>query len=316
MCAESTALLSESAQLAACEISEALVICNPRAGRANAAALDRARKLLEADRITTELAITDGPGAATELARKAVEQHRQMIIVCGGDGSLNEVVNGMAGSQVPLALLPAGTANVMAKELKLPWSVERAAAHIRTASLRRIALGAVEAQPGGTRRLFLSLAGAGPDGAIVNGVNRHLKAHTGAFAYWVEGFRQLACRSFPQFRVVAGEKSMQATLLIVGRTKHYGGPFKITTEADLYSDEFELMACTINSPAGYLGYLPLAAARQLRGARHTHFVKSRSVSCEPVNSTRIYVQVDGEPAGCLPATFSIVPDSLTLTVPR
>ena len=70
------------------------------------------------------------PGEATVLARRAVEQSRQLVIVCGGDGTVNEAVNGLACSQVPLAVLPAGTANVLAKELSLPWNLPRAAERI------------------------------------------------------------------------------------------------------------------------------------------------------------------------------------------
>src|SRR5437879_11865693 len=83
-------------------------------------------------------------------------------------------------------------------------------------------------------------------------------------AYWVEGLRQLFRYTFPRFRLSTAGFETQATLVVVGRTKHYGGPFRITTEADLFKDEFELAAYTTRSPARYLSYLPATWLGQLR----------------------------------------------------
>jgi diacylglycerol kinase (ATP) len=318
----------------AAAIRDALLIFNPVSGRSQGARLgriERARLILDRDGIETELAPTDGPGhtpgGATELARKAVKNGRQLVIVCGGDGTVNEVVNGLAGSQVPLALLPAGTANVLAKELELPWSIEKAATHVAGSEMRRIALGFVttgttgngsreNGHGGPVGRYFLSVAGAGPDGAIVYTVHAGLKKTAGTLAYWAEGMRQLGQYSFPRFRVTVDGRAIDATLIVVGRTKHYGGPFRITTEAGLYNDAFELMVCTTRSRLRYLAYLPLLWAGQLRRARHAHFLKATSVRVEPLDDVKAYVQVDGEMAGRLPVEFRIVPDALTLAVPQ
>ena len=302
------------------QIRNALLIVNPNAGRmrsSEAKRLDSARRILERDGIQTDLALTDGPGAAAEIARRAVADGRQMVVACGGDGTFNEIVNGLAGSQVPLALLPAGTANVLAKELALPWNVERAAALVAGSHLRRIALGLAISGDGTTPpRHFLSVAGAGPDGAIVHALDLGLKQRAGVLAYWAEGFKQLAAYQFPRFRVTAGGKQFDSTMVVVGRTKHYGGPFKITTEADLYSEEFEMMVCASSSRLRYSTYIGLLCLRRLRGARHLTFLKTASICCEPLDQTPVFTQVDGEPLGRLPAEFRIVPDALTLAVPH
>ncbi len=297
-------------------IREATLIFNPRAGRANPARLDRARRILERDGIATELAPTDAPGAATKLARRAVNAQAQMVIVCGGDGTINEVVNGLAMSGVPLALLPAGTANVLAKELRLPWNIEKAAPLVARSKLRRIALGHVTTATENHReRYFISLGGAGPDGAIVLAVDHVLKKRAGILAYWAEAFRQLTTYSFPRFRVTVGSQTIEGTLVVVGRTKHYGGPFRITTEADLYGNDFELMICSTSSRLRYLGYVSLLWMGQLRHGRYAHFMRAKTVRCEPLNGMPAYLQLDGEVAGSLPAEFRIVPDALTLVVP-
>ena len=103
--------------------------------------------------------------------------------------------------------------------------------------------------------------------------------------------------------------------MIVGRTKHYGGPFKITTEADLLRPEFELALVTTRSAWRYIAYLPMIWAGQLRRARYVQFCKATSLHCVAIDSSPVLIQVDGEPAGRLPAEFRIVPDALTLAMP-
>ena len=87
------------------------------------------------------------------------------------------------------------------------------------------------------------------------------------------------------------------------------------TEADLHSDEFEMMVCASSSRLRYSIYIGLLCLRRLRGARHLTFLKTASIYCEPSGQATVYTQVDGEPLGRLPAEFRIVPDALTLAVP-
>jgi diacylglycerol kinase (ATP) len=300
-------------------VRDALLIVNPTAGGGRRAKhLDEARRIFRKSGIETELQNTAAPGEATVMARRAVDESRQLVIVCGGDGTVNEVVNGLACSQVPLAVLPAGTANVLAKELRLPWNLPRAAELIALAPYRRIALGlAIPDKASGEPRYFLSVAGAGADGALVSAVRPEIKRQAGILAYWQEGLRQLTRYDFPLFRTqMAGNAiNIDASLVIVGRTKHYGGPFKITTEADLLQPEFELAFVTTRSAWRYIAYLPLIWAGKLRGARYVRFFKTNSLQCASNSASQVQIQVDGEPAGRLPVEFRIVPDALTLAIP-
>jgi diacylglycerol kinase (ATP) len=303
----------------ATQVRDAVLIVNPTAGGGRRVPqLEEARRIFRSAGIETELQNTAAAGDATVLARRAVEQSRELVIVCGGDGTVNEAVNGLACSQVPLAVLPAGTANVLAKELGLPWNLPRAAARIVGAPLRRIALGlAIPEKSSGEPRYFLSLAGAGADGALVSAVRPEIKRKAGVLAYWQEGLRQLTKYDFPLFRTsMAGNAiDIDASLVIVGRTKHYGGPFKITTEADLLQPEFELAFVTTRSPWRYLAYMPLIWAGKLRNARYVRFFKTSSLQCASKTDSHVQIQVDGEPAGRLPVEFRIVPDALTLAIP-
>src|ERR1700726_755068 len=302
----------------------ALLIHNPNAGtggNARRRLIDEARQFLSENGIQAELAETTGPGHATEIAQKATRDGGELVIACGGDGTLNEVVNGLAdaqnGHRVPLALLPGGTANILAKELNLPWDIPGAAEKLIHGEIKDIALGlATPLLEPEKKRYFLSVAGAGPDGMIVYAIDLDLKARVGILAYWWQGAREAFRYKFPHFRVVTGDQRIDATLVIVGRTKNYGGPFKITTDADLYENKFELMALTTQSGFRYLSYLPSLWFNTLRGPAGAHFWRAESIVCEPLDSNPVYAQIDGEPLARLPVEFKIVPDALKLLVPR
>jgi diacylglycerol kinase (ATP) len=307
------------------ELRNALLIHNPNAGNGGSGRrriLDEARRILSCGGIETEIVETSGPGDAIEMAQRATVEGRQLVIACGGDGTLNEVVNGLAdeqnGRRVPLALLPGGTANVLAKELDLPWDIPSAAEKLIHGHLREIALGmATPLEQPEKRRYFLSVAGAGPDGMIVYAIDLDLKARVGILAYWWQGAREIFRYKFPHFRVITGDgdEKLDASLVVVGRTKHYGGPFKITTGADLYEDRFELMALTTQSGFRYLSYLPSLWFEKLRGLEGVHYWKAESILCEPLDAKPVYAQVDGEPLARLPVEFKIIPRALKLLVP-
>jgi YegS/Rv2252/BmrU family lipid kinase len=305
-------------------LRNALLIHNPNAGNGGNGRrqmLDEARRIFSSGGIEADLEETRGPGDATEMAQRAGREGRQLVIACGGDGTLNEVVNGLAehqnGNRVPLALLPGGTANVLAKELGLPWDIPSAAEKLVHGQVKDIALGlATPVEQPERKRYFLSVAGAGPDGMIVYSIDLGLKAQVGILAYWWQGAREVFRYKYPHFRVVSEGHSLDVSLVVVGRTKHYGGPFRITTEADLYSDQFEIMALTTQSGMRYLSYLPALWLDKLRGTEGVHFWKADTVVCEPLNTEPVYAQVDGEPLARLPVEFKIVPRALKLLVPR
>ena len=304
-------------------LRNALLIHNPNAGgggRSRQRGLAEARHIFAGGGIETELAETTGPGHATEIAQRAAHEGRQLVIACGGDGTLNEIVNGLAaqqnGHRVPLALLPGGTANILAKELDLPWDIPSAAEKLVHGTVKEIALGlATPLEQPEKKKYFLSVAGAGPDGMIVYSIDLDLKARVGILAYWWQGAREVFRYKFPHFRIVTGDQKLDASLVIVGRTQNYGGPFKITTGADLFQDQFELMALTTQSGLRYLSYLPSLLLGDLRETEGVHFWKAETIVCEPLDSNPLYAQIDGEPLARLPIEFKIIPRALKLLVP-
>jgi diacylglycerol kinase family enzyme len=285
-------------------IKDALLIYNPTSGgkrhrRFNE--VEQAARILKEAGIATELAPTTARSSATQTAREAVAQRRGMVIVCGGDGTINEVVNGLAGSQVPLALLPAGTANILAKELGIPWDIPHAARLIAGGTVRRIALGLVQTLNGHHSedlpregRYFLCVAGAGPDGAIVNGVDNELKKRAGIIAYWTEGARQFFSYNFPEMKILSDAKEQRASL---------------------YEDSFEILTNSKKSRFGYLACLPALYFGKLRRMKGIEAWKATEAVCHAAGSEPVYAQVDGEPIGPAPISFRIVPDALSLVTP-
>src|SRR5258708_3591329 len=304
-------------------LKNALLIHNRKGGnggRGGRGRVDAAGHIFAAGGIESELAETTGPGHATEIAQRAAAEGRGLVIACGGDGTLNEVINGLAaqqnGHRVPLALLPGGTANILAKELALPWDIPSAAEKLVRGTVKEIALGlATPLEQPEKKKYFLSVGGAGPDGMIVYSLDLDLKARIGMLAYWWEGAREVFRYNFQHFRIRVGHQKLDASLAIIGRTKNYGGPFKITTNADLFEDQFEVMALTTQNGFRYLSYLPTLWMGNLRGTEGVHFYKADTVVCEPLDKNPVYAQVDGEPLARLPVEFKIVPRALKLLVP-
>jgi diacylglycerol kinase (ATP) len=306
-------------------IHDALLIYNPTSGgrrHRRFLEIEQAVRILKDAGITTEIAATTAAGSAQGIARQAVEQRRGMVIACGGDGTVNEIINGLAGSAVPMALLPAGTANILAKELRIPWDIPHAARLIHDGVIRRVALGLATSLNGNHSadmpsggRYFVSVGGAGPDGAIVNAVNGELKKRAGVLAYWAEGLRQLVSYDFPEMRVRSDGQEHLASILVVGRTVNYGGPFKITTGANLFEDSFEFLTNSTRSRLRYLVCLPALWLGKLRSMEGIAAWKDTEVICESANGAVVYAQVDGEPIGPLPLAFRIVPNALSLVTP-
>jgi diacylglycerol kinase (ATP) len=279
--------------------------------------LQRSIAELAARGIAAELVPTTGPGSAGEQARRAIEAGCDLIIAAGGDGTINEVANGMLKSDVPLAILPGGTANVLARETRLPRNIEKAAAQIPQLLPVRVAAGRLHF-PDRPERLFLCMAGAGLDAEIVSRLNLDLKAVAGKLAYYVCGFGQIF-RPLSEFDVIVDGRTFPASFALLSRVRNYGGDLEIARGASLLRDDFEIVLFRGTRSLEYLRYLAGVVARRTHRLRGCTILRGSSVSCrlpEETVQTDIYVQVDGELSGKLPVTAEVVPNAITLLVPQ
>lgn len=220
----------------------------------------------------------------------------------------------MAHSDVPLGILPAGTANVLANELGIGKTMERAAASLARSVTERVALGVLSSERDGARRYFLLMAGAGLDADIVYHLKPRTKELLGKAAYWIGGFSKLGNR-IPEFTVHIEGREYRASFALASRVRNYGGDLEIAPTISLLDDEFELVLFQGESSARFLKYMLAVVARRQRATRGITILRTRQAVFSAAGDAKIHVQVDGESAGLAPARVEIAPNALTLLVP-
>ena len=220
----------------------------------------------------------------------------------------------MAHSGVPLGILPAGTANVLANELAIGTTMERAAKSLDQCVPERIALGLLSTANGNAPRHFLLMAGAGLDAAIVHGVNNKLKDALGKIAYWIGGFSKVGSR-LPEFTVETEGREFLVSFALASRVRNYGGDLEIAPTISLLDDQFELVLFEGASSFTFLKYMMGVVARQHQNMRGVTILRTRKALFSAPTDSKIHLQVDGEYVGLAPGTVEIVPNALTLLVP-
>ena len=292
-----------------------VLIYNPVAGRLRGAGerkIQCAAAALKSHGMRVKTVATSAPGAATALAKRAVDDGADLILAAGGDGTINEAANGVIGTAVPFGILPGGTANVLSMELGFGTKLDRAVNALTQCAPQRIAVGRLTNDLGS--RYFLMMAGAGLDAEIVYSISARLKESWGKLAYWMATSARLT-RNLPEFEVRANGRELRCGFALASRVKNYGGDLSIATGASLMDDNFELVSFRGRSPLRYMAYFLGVATRTLPRFRGITIERCRKLTLAAPEDSRIYVQVDGEFAGHLPATLEIVPDALTLMIP-
>jgi diacylglycerol kinase (ATP) len=259
------------------------------------------------------VAPTTGPATAGAIAREHLGRGAELIIGAGGDGTLNEIAEGMAHSSTPLAALPGGTANVLAVETSLGLNLERAAERLVDLRPRRISIGHVRCDGGRVSRHFLLMAGIGLDAHIVYRVNAGLKARTGKLAYWLAGWSLLGKR-LAEFDIEIDGQKRRCSFALVSKVRNYGGDFTIARNVTLFDDRFEVVLFEGRSSLRYVKYFFGLALNRVAGMKGVTVLNATRVAASAPDDSRVYVQIDGEYAGHLPAEIEIVPDALTLMV--
>jgi diacylglycerol kinase (ATP) len=293
------------------------LIYNPRAGqvmRSGGALIHRATEILTQDGHNVTAAPTTGPNTAGAIAREHVGRGADLVVVAGGDGTINETAEGLIGTNVPLAILPGGTANVLAMEMKLGGNLERVALRLGEMRPKRISVGHIVCDGGRISRHFLLMAGIGLDAHVVHNVDEKLKSLTGKFAYWVAGWSLLG-KTLAEFDVEIGGETRRCSFALLAKVRNYGGDFEIARSVTLLDKEFEVVLFEGGS-LRYIKYFAGMALNRLNGMSGVTILRAGSVKLTPANGNAAYVQIDGELGGVLGAEVRIVPDALTLLVPE
>ena len=284
-----------------------LAIVNPIAGRgAGRRVFEEVERGLRRLGLSVDGAVTDRAGDARRAAGGA--DGHDVVVAIGGDGTLNEIINGLE-ADVPVAHCPLGTANVLAKELSIPRRIARFCEMVRAGRERVLDLAAVNGQR------FISMAGAGFDAAVTAEVHAGRRGSIRMRQYVGPLLRRLASGYLPRLCVSidGGEPVASVGFVLVSNVRAYGGPLCITPDA--VPDDGELDVCIL--PRGSRRRLLRALVAFVFRCQHllsgARYYRGRSVQVaadEPVP-----YQVDGDPAGSLPATIELLERKLRVVVP-
>lgn len=264
---------------------------------------------------------TRAPGDARRLAAAAVAEGFECIVAAGGDGTLNEVLNGIGDApegfdRARLGILPLGTVNVFALELGIPLALEAAWAVVREGREAAVDVGRASFgdASGAAHRYFAQMAGAGLDARAIECVSLPLKRRIGPLAYVWAGL-QAICESQPLIRAAGDAASATGQLVLVGNGRLYGGRFEIFPDADLRDGQLEVC---VFPRADWLGLarcgLPLLVNGRVPETAVRRF-RAREVRLECVGGEQAGFEVDGEWAGRLPVTFRAESRRLRVLVP-
>jgi diacylglycerol kinase (ATP) len=284
--------------------TETIIIGNPNAGRIrHKDHLKLYAEILRAGGLDVEVWPTERPQHATELATLAGSR---LVVAAGGDGTVNEVVNGLE-SDATLGILPFGTANVLARELGLPLKAEVACKRILSGRESRIDVG-VATNHEGVERRFTCMAGIGLDAHVVGEVTPRLKRFLKALAFPLAAFKVYSEGDLPMLHIEHGDDTYLAQFAIVANGQYYGGDFRTAEDAALTTGKLEVV---LVERVSWL-LRPDVLARILAKKpldRSMHSFTAREL-CATSPGVQVPVQLDGEVWGRLPMSFRIDPAAL------
>jgi len=253
------------------------------------------------------LKATAAPGDARRLAAEAVKDGFDVIVAAGGDGTVNEVLNGIGDApggfeKARLGVLPLGTVNVFARELRMPLKMESAWEHLTRGRERKIDLPYAEFLATGKRVYFVQLGGAGLDVRAIELVDFSMKKKIGPLAYIVAGLKALFEKKL-QIKATANGSSYTGELILVGNGKYYGGPFEVFPSADLCDGILDV--CIF--PRTDLGTLLRCAPDFLlrRKLPEKTVKRFRASSFDLTAESKANFELDGELIGALPVRFGV-----------
>lgn len=298
------------------------IIFNPSSGRQRAETTALAvRGYLATRGLDVEMRPTHGPCHATSIAAESAPAS-QVIVAVGGDGTINEVVTGMAQAadaavlsgrarpECRLGIVPAGTVNVLALELGLPFRLEQACDVIAAGKSLSLDLGKVNG------RRFILMLGVGIDALTVRNVDLRTKRRLRELAFVGTGLVKGLVRPPRQFSVTVDGTTHLATFFVAGNCRYYAHRLTLTPHADPTDGQLDLMLFGGTTRSGMLAFWMGVPSRLHLRTRRVTQLRARRVELAPLDDDEpIWFQTDGELAGKLPATVDLEPHALQVLVP-
>lgn len=286
-------------------MNKTLVILNP-AARSDKAS--RLRERIAALSGGASMRLTSEAGEARRIAAEAVQEGFEVVIAAGGDGTLNEVVNGIGGSSVRLGILPVGTMNVFATELGIPQgNLERAWSVIAQGKVVEVDL------PQANDMHFIQLAGVGLDAEVVRKTTADSKKALGPLSYLLT-LVQVAANKPTPFWLEDGEgRVREGSFALIGNGRFYGGPFPVFKRASLYDGLLDVVVCQKQSLWDVVRYFQAVVFGAHTELPDVEYFQTRSLRV--TSSSDVPVELDGEVAGMLPCLFSVSSQKLRVLAP-
>jgi YegS/Rv2252/BmrU family lipid kinase len=264
--------------------SSIVLIINPLSGNFSQKKLSASVELLKKKYRDISFMYTRRRGDAEMFAREALQKSPEMILVAGGDGTFNEVANGAAFSGIPLAFLPSGTTNVLARELSLPDDMYEATLRAIHGRPDYISLGRING------RYFVLMAGVGFDGEAVYGASEGVKKVSGKGAYILSGLRAFVGYQPERLNITIDEDDYEGYGLIVCNARYYAGNFMVCPDADIRSEYLSIFIMHVGKRIDLLTYI----WEIIRGRTP----QLRSVTCRKGKSVAVsegaHIQIDGD----------------------
>lgn len=287
-----------------------VLIANPAAKRASAKKVRKAAETLRMAGHEVAIYLTEKRGDAETIARRAAGDNVPLIIAAGGDGTFNEVINGIAHTDTKMAILPMGTTNVLAKELMVPEDVDSALKVALSGNTHMVSLGKIDltGRSSPITRYFSLMAGIGFDGEAVYLCDERVKRYSGKGAYILAGLKTLMRYRPEPLSLTMDGKTYSGYSAIIGKASRYGGNLRITPDASLLTPELYICIMHGEKRSDILKYvMGILAGTHLKLKDVTYF---KSTLVEIKGDARI--QIDGDYLGRTPAAITVAPDALRL----
>ncbi len=319
------------------------LIYNPAAGTRRSrrrADVEQTAAVFRRRGMGVELIATDAPGSAGPQALSAIRSGCDAVVCCGGDGTVHDAAQALvkAGADIPVGVIPLGTGNGLAAELRIPRSPAAAAEALLKFRPRRVAVGCVEWGAGAAAqsRYFLISAGVGADAEMLYRISTETKARHGLRAYYASAVRLFATYPFPPLEVeyvesATGRRCREIVAqVLAGRIERFGGMVsRLTPGASLLADDMRLVLFRAPQRLPILAHASAAVLRRSWRIPQVHVVSASEATCRlcddasglPANwknsklGSRVYAQADGELLGQPPIRLTMVPQALTLLMP-
>lgn len=264
---------------------------------------ERILSTLHQSRIDAEIIHSSSSTDATEIARQCVKEGYDLVIAAGGDGTINSVVNGLAGSQTALGIIPLGTINLLAMELKIPVDIESACQIIGHGKIQTIDLGKAN------DRFFTSLCGIGFDAYVISKTQSSLKKLFGAGAFILNGIKDLIRYPFHSIRLCIDQKIHKSGyIVIVGNGKYYGASVLIAPDASIHDGVLDVVLFQKRDALSLMRYIWELHKGDLTVLPDVEHIQAKQISIERHGRHKLHV--DGEYYGKTPVEISIVPSAL------